>query len=160
MNGFRKLQERLRTEGWYVGWNLPCCQSCAWAELPYEFEDGTEIDFDKVLFNHSQDCEIDHDYVDCEACDGQGFVADDDCDICEGEGFKKILEEVDFEPDNSVSGFVCAPPEHQLYSLFCFSGDRKGVANLKKILPIIEECGCSWSWDKKKTSRIEISWEI
>ena len=160
MNGFRKLQDRLRIEGWYVGWNLPCCQSCAWAELPYEFEDGTEIDFAKVLFNHSQDCEIDHDYEDCDACEGDGFYDDAECGYCDGEGFKKILEDIDFEPDNSVPGFTCAPPEHQSYSMFCFSGDRKGVANLKKILPIIEECGCSWSWDKKKTSRIEISWEI
>lgn len=58
MNGFRKMQEALREHGWYVGWNLPCCQTCAWAELPYEFEDGSEIDFSKVLFNHSQDCEF------------------------------------------------------------------------------------------------------
>ena len=57
-NGFRRLQQRLREEGWYVGWNLPCCSSCAWAELPYEFEDGTDIDLSKVLFNHSQDCEV------------------------------------------------------------------------------------------------------
>ena len=35
------MQQRLREEGWYVAWNLPCCQSCAWGELPYEFEDGT-----------------------------------------------------------------------------------------------------------------------
>ena len=160
MNGFRNLQERLRKEGWYVGWNLPCCQSCAWGELPYEFEDGTEIDFDKVLFNHSQDCEIDHDYEDCDACDGDGVLDDDDCGLCDGEGFRKIVEDVDFEPDASVYGFVCSPPEHQSYSMFCFSGDRKGVANLKKILPIIEECGCSWSWNKKKDQRIEISWEI
>jgi len=58
---FESLKTRLREEGWFVEWNMPCCQSCAWAELPYEFDDGTEIDFDKVLFNHSQDCEIELD---------------------------------------------------------------------------------------------------
>jgi len=86
MNGFRKLQDRLREEGWYVGWNLPCCQSCAWSALPdyldakYD-DDGYlirehpetgeqmswdeidelygELDLSKVLFNHSQDCEFD-----------------------------------------------------------------------------------------------------
>lgn len=63
MNGFRKLQERLRQEGWYVDWALPCCQSCAWGSLPFEHEEGPfkgqNIDLTKVLFNHEQDCEID-----------------------------------------------------------------------------------------------------
>ena len=94
MNGFRKMQQRLREEGWYVGWNLPCCQSCAWAELPDTFDDGTDIDLSKVLFNHSQDCEVDHDYVECETCDESGYLDDDcleECADCAGEGYKKHL---------------------------------------------------------------------
>ena len=78
MNGFRKLQERLKEEGWYVGWNHYCCQSCAWMDVPDYFDpqydkdgyliredkDGNkieykEVDLAKVLFNHSQDCEYD-----------------------------------------------------------------------------------------------------
>ena len=159
MNGFRKLQERLREEGWYVGWNLPCCQSCAWAELPDEFEDGTEIDFSKVLFNHSQDCEVYVEGDECETCEGEGLDENDnDCPICFGKG--EVVE--GFDPsdyDNSVHGFICNSPEQQDYSTFCFDGEKKGVKNLKAILPIIEECGCSWYWDKTGKQRIEISWD-
>ena len=53
MNGFRKLQERLTKEGWYVGWAELCCQTCAWESLPSYF------DYSKVLFNHEQDCQKD-----------------------------------------------------------------------------------------------------
>lgn len=78
MNGFRKLQERLKEEGWYVGWNHYCCQSCAWMDVPDYFDpqydkdgyliredkDGNpieykDVDLAKVLFNHSQDCQYD-----------------------------------------------------------------------------------------------------
>ena len=56
MNGFRKLQERLTQEGWYVGWAELCCQTCAWDCLPYKHETGPfkgqDVDFAKVLFNH------------------------------------------------------------------------------------------------------------
>jgi len=131
---FETLKTRLREEGWFVEWNMPCCQSCAWAELPYEFEDGTEVDFDKVLFNHSQDCEIE--------LDPPEFDTED--------------EEEDWW-DNYDPEY--ATPEQQGYSLFCFSGDKKGVNNLIQVLPIIEECGCNWSWDKTGGTRIEISWD-
>jgi hypothetical protein len=161
VNGFRQLQERLREEGWYVGWNLPCCQSCAWSELPDTFADGTDIDLSKVLFNHSQDCEVDHDYVECETCDESGYLDDDcleECADCAGEGYTKTLnEEGDF--DTSVSGFVCHTPEQQLTSTFCFDGSKKGVKNLKTIIPIIEECGCKIHWDGTGKYRPDISWE-
>jgi len=159
MNGFRKLQQRLQEEGWYVGWNLPCCQTCAWDDLPFEFEDGTEIDFSKVLFNHSQDCEVYVEGEECEACEGEGLDEDDnDCPICFGKG--EVAE--DFDPsdyDTSVHGFICNSPEQQDYSTFCFDGSKKGVKNLKAILPIIEECGCSWHWNETGKQRIEISWD-
>lgn len=80
MNGFRKMQQRLREEGWYVGWNHYCCQSCAWMDVPDYFDpqydddgyliredkDGNKIEYEevnlsKVLFNHSQDCQYDLD---------------------------------------------------------------------------------------------------
>lgn len=178
MNGFRKLQERLKELGWYLGWNEPCCQSCAWGSLPdyldAEYDDNghlirthpetgqemswaeidkvyREIDLDKVLFNHSQDCEVDYDFEDCEQCQGGG------CEACEFEGAIKVLSE-EGEFDRSVGGFICHTPEQQSSSMFCFSGDSKGVQNLKEILPIIEECGCDWNWDKTGKSRITISW--
>ena len=160
MNGFRKLQERLLAEGWYVGWNLPCCQSCAWGELPYEFEDGTEIDFAKVLFNHSQDCEVYVEGDECSACEGEGYDEDDEeCSTCFGLG--EI--DLDFDPseyDTSVSGFICNSPEQQDESTFCFDGSKEGVKNLKEILPIIEECGCSIYWNGKGDTRPGSSWEI
>jgi len=155
MNGFRKLQKRLREEGWYVGWNHYCCQTCAWEDVPFEFEDGTEVDLCKVLFNHSQDCEFDvyDEEYECKTCFGDG------CDECEERGY--IVPEDQLPEGMLIEGsFICFPPEQQNHSMFCFAGDKQGVKNLKAILPIIEECGCDWSWNKKGNQRIEISWEI
>ena len=42
---------------------------------------GQDVDLSKVLFNHSQDCEVyDANEEDCEYCDGTGFNEDDDDD--------------------------------------------------------------------------------
>lgn len=97
---FKVLKKALKQRGWYVGWNLSCCQTCAWYDVP------DDADFSKVLFNHAQDIE-------------RGFE----------DG-----------------------------SMFCFDGNDEGVKNLKEILPIIEECGCTYSWDGTGDSRIEINW--
>lgn len=132
MNGFRRLQKRLTEEGWYVGWGGLCCQSCAWATLPDEHEEGPfkgqEIDFSKVLFNHEQDCE---DYNDDYDDDDESFE----------DSPMKILS-----------------PEEQSESLFCFDGSKSGVENLTAIIPIIEECGCEIKWSGRKDTRPEISW--
>ena len=168
---FKVLQERLSEEGWFVGWNLPCCQSCAWAEVEHD-------DLSRVLFNHSQDCEVYIDGEECPMCDGDGMIEnpdydtdqlaeehDDDldefidCPECDGIG--ELQEGLDTsEYDTSVSGFVCNTPEQQSSSYFCFDGTKKGVENLKAILPIIEECGCDYHWDETGNTRIEISWKI
>lgn len=158
---FTKLKERLREEGWYVGWNHYCCQSCAWMDVPDKFEDGTEVDLSKVLFNHSQDCEVDCDYERCEACDGQGYdeETDTECPECEQLGeVRKYMEDISECDHQHAPGFVCYHPHQVGGSLFCFDGSKKGVKNLKAILPIIEECGCSWNWTQKGDHRIEIGW--
>ena len=156
---FAKMQEALRAEGWFVEWNMPCCQSCAWGEVEH-------TDMTKVLFNHSQDCEVpDTSEEDCEYCDGTGFDDEDDvhCAHCEGEGFVSPLfndfEDLDYEPDISVSGFVCMPPEIAGSSMFCFDGTDEGVANLKAIIPLIEESGCKVNWNGSGNTRPDISWE-
>ena len=160
---FRKLQERLREEGWYVGWNEPCCQSCAWSCIPFEHEigpyKGKEVDLDKVLFNHSQDCEVYLEGEECPECYGEGCDEEgEDCLTCYGKG--EVEEGFDpSEYDTSVDGFICMTPEQQTSSMFCFAGDKKGVENLKAILPIIEECGCDYNWSGTGDHRIEISWE-
>jgi hypothetical protein len=195
MNSFRKMQERLLEEGWYVGWNLPCCQSCAWGCLPdyldAKYDDEgylirkhpetgkelsysemdevfTEIDLSKVLFNHSQDCELYIEGEECERCEGEGYIlldedadedADDTCPECRGMG--EIPDEWPDEADldTSVSGFTCMTPEAQNSSYFCFDGSKKGVANFKEIIPIIEECGVTVEhFDESGESRIELSW--
>jgi len=164
MNGFRKMQERLREEGWFVGWNMPCCQSCAWNELPDEFEDGTEINLDKVLFNHSQDCEAELEEETCMGCHGEMGEEDEagewfECERCDGEGY--YMEGYDGDErdlDHSVGGFTCLTPEAQHDSTFCFNGDKTGVKNLKAILPIIEECGCTIDWNGNGDTRPTISW--
>lgn len=171
MNGFRKLQKRLREEGWYVGWNHYCCQSCAWMDVPtyldeeydekgYVTKHGPEVDLNKVLFNHSQDCEFNvyEDHYTCQECDGDGYSEDDECTSCEGRGF--IVPDEDKHGLLEEGSFICYPPEMQDESLFCFSSSDQGVQNLIDILPIIEECGCKWYWDKTGKSRIEISWDL
>jgi len=179
MNGFRKMQERLKEEGWYVGWNEPCCQSCAWSCLPDYLDEDKKIDVDysKVLFNHSQDCEVYIEGEECYECHGEGIVEnpdydtdqlaeehDDDldefidCPECGGMG------EVDeglilSDYDTSVDGFVCYDPEQLTSSYFCFDGSKEGVENFKAIMPIIEECGVSIdSFDESGKSRITLSW--
>ena len=161
MNGFRLLQERLRAEGWFVEWGMVCCQSCAWSDIPFEHEagpfEGQEVDFDKVLFNHEQDCQVDC-LVECESCDGEGYLAenDDDCPECDGEGL--------VNDDNLMGDAVWGEtmyidtPENQDNSMFGFSGGKEGVENLKSVLHIIEESGCTFGWDQTGKNRIDISW--
>ena len=179
MSAFEKMQERLREEGWYVGWNEPCCQSCAWGSLPYylDEEKGIKVDLSKVLFNHSQDCEVYLEGEECPECHGEGIVEnpdydtdqlaeehDDDldefidCPECWGAG--EIEEGLDpSQYDTSVSGFVCYYPEQLGSSYFCFDGSKEGVENFKAIMPIIEECGVSIdSFDESGKSRITLRW--
>jgi hypothetical protein len=140
MNKFDTLKDRLQEHGWYLGWALPCCQSCAWMELPMEHKDGPfkgqEVDYDKVLFNHEQDCLLDCEY--------------------DEENEKYILPEGMTRDDYSV--FPHTTPEQQTNSLFCFSGEEVGIENLKKILPVIEAAGCRYDWSGSPNSRIEIDW--
>ena len=49
-------------------------------------------------------------------------------------------------------------PNEIFESCFCFSGDKEGVKNLKAILPIIEEMGCTYNWNGKGDTRISIGW--
>lgn len=166
---FAKMQEALRAEGWFVEWNMPCCQSCAWAEVEHD-------DLSKVLFNHSQDCEIDDgNEMECSSCEGDGMVESSDyddtepdedgneqyveCDYCAGEGYLRgSYEGLDYEPDVSVSGFACMPPESAGESLFCFDGSDQGVLNFKSILSIIEGSGCKVDWNGSGDSRPLIEW--
>ena len=160
MNGFEKLKERLEAEGWYVGWNLPCCQTCAWDAVPDNLYNGKEVDFAKVLFNHSQDCEYEPDCIDCEKCDGDGLTEEgNECPDCEGVGY--IHEDYDSSKDFdlSVSGFICLKPKDIHGSSFCFDGSDEGVENLTAVLPIIEECGCKIRWNGTGDARPYISWD-
>ena len=191
MSAFEKMQERLREEGWYVGWNEPCCQSCAWGGLPMYFDakydddgyliredaDGNrieyeDVDYSKVLFNHSQDCEVYLEGEECYECHGECEVENPDydpedeyseewidCPECGGMG--EIEEGLDLSQyDTSVDGFVCHYPEQLGSSYFCFDGSKEGVENFKAIMPIIEECGVRIdSFDESGKSRITLSWD-
>ena len=164
---FSKMQEALRAEGWFVEWNMPCCQSCAWGVVPFD------VDHTKALFNHSQDCVIDSDGEDCSSCYGDGMIdnpdydADDgdteeyiECDYCGGEGILYgSFDDLDYEPDVSVSGFACMPPEVAGSSMFCFDGSTEGVANFKAVIPLIEASGCKVNWNGSGDTRPDISWE-
>ena len=168
---FSKMQEALRAEGWFVEWAMPCCQTCAWSEIPFEHESGPfkgkEVDFDKVLMNHEQDCEIDC-MDECETCDGDGMIDnpdyDDDedaeqyieCDDCFGEGC--IRDDTLIQDAVWGHTMYVDNPVTQTSSYFCFSNSEKGIANLKAVLPIIEESGCEHNWNGTGDSRIDISW--
>jgi len=139
-HNFYKLKQRLQEQGWYVAWAHPCCQTCAWQEVPYEHPDGpnegNKLDWNKLLFNHEQDCNMECEY-------------DDEKD-------EYIL------PDGMTKDDYCTFPTHKpeqtTGSLFCFNGDEQGVKNLIEVLPIIEESGCTWSWNKTGNARIYIGW--
>ena len=164
-NKLEVLFDRLREEGWYCGWGLACCQSCAWDDVPFEHEvgpfKGKDIDFDKCLFNHEQDCEIDVFELDenaeeCEVCYGD----DENCPHCKGTGWivdESVLEELDIV-NRKYSAYPHYTHYEQTNSTFCFNGDKEGVKNLKAILPIIEECGIEWHWNQKGNSRIDLDW--
>lgn len=161
---FYKMKEALQAEGWFVGWNLPCCQTCAWGELPYEHEEGPfkgqKVNLEKVLFNHSQDCEYDVD-EECRHCYGEGYDedTDQDCDYCDGTGYIDG-DKPDYELDESVPGFACMPPEMAGGSYFCFDGSKNGVQNLKDVLELIQQNGCTVDWNETGDSRIEINWKV
>jgi len=173
---FYKLQDRLREEGWFVQWGMPCCQSCAWGDIPLEHEEGpfknAPVDLDKVLMNHEQDCEVyGENEEDCSYCDGDGMIDNPDhddedpdsepyveCDDCHGEGF--ILSEEDIADGKWFHTMYCMTPDKQDSSYFMFANNETGIENLNAILPIIEECGCTYHWNGSGDSRIEISWPI
>ena len=159
---FRKMQDALSKEGWFVGWNLPCCQTCAWGELSW-MEHAPE-DMSKVLFNHSQDCEVQGTEEECGYCDGEGVVEgstgefDEDCMECRGTGYADFGDVDTDEYDTSISGFVCHHPEQIDGSSFCFDGSEEGVENLKAVLPIIEAAGCKVDWSGSGEHRPYITW--
>lgn len=138
---FAKLKERLQHEGWYVGWALPCCQTCAWQEVPYEHEEGPFtgelVNIHKVLFSHEQDCQLDVEY--------------------DNEKDEYIL------PDGYTKDDYCTFPHYRPNetngSLFCFAGDDEGVKNLIEVLPLILESGCKIEWNKTGNMRPYISWD-
>jgi hypothetical protein len=109
-------------------------------ELPGEHPDGPfkdqDIDYDKVLFNHEQDCQLECEYDD--------------------EKQEYILPEGVTKDDYSV--FPHTTTEQQTDSLFCFSSEDKGIENLKMILPVIEQAGCIYEWNGNPQSRIHIDW--
>jgi len=137
---FNKLKEILQSEGWYVGWALPCCQTCAWEELPLFHEDGPfegkEIEIHKVLFSHEQDCQLDvyFDEIKEEYILPDGYTKDD------------------------YSTFPHYRPHETNGSLFCFAGDDEGVKNLIEVLPLIEKSGCKIVWNQTGNMRPYISW--
>ena len=137
---FQQMKTALQEQGWYVAWAHPCCQTCAWQEVPYEHPDGPyqgqEINPNKVLFNHEQDCSMDCKY-DEEADEyilPEGMTRDDYCT------------------------FPTHKPEETTGSHFCFNGDEEGVSQLINAIPIIESTGCIVEWNKKGNTRVYIGW--
>jgi len=167
--GFDIIQEKLQAEGWYVGWSLPCCQTCAWGCVPFEHKTGPfkgqEVDFDKVLFNHEQDLE-EEPVMYCPVCESEGSVPVEDekdefatveCTNCNGTGLDPDgpidIETEEYKPDFDWDTF---PEEVVDNSSFCFSSNEKGVKNLKAIVPMLEEIGCRIDWNETGDDRPRI----
>jgi len=138
---FQRMKTALQEQGWYVAWAHPCCQTCAWQEIPYEHPDGPyqgkELDWDKLLFNHEQDCNMECEY-DEEANEyilPEGMTRDDYCT------------------------FPTYKPEQTTGSLFCFNGEGPALQNLIDAIPIIESSGCKVHWNQHPNARIYIEWE-
>ena len=150
---FKKMKESLESEGWFVAWGMPCCQSCAWANLP------DDIDLSKVLFNHEQDCESDE-FDECSVCHGEGWTYEEDYYFDEN-GIERTEEvEVDCEycDGSGNHGPIYLKSSEATSSYFCFGGDEEGVRNLTAVLPLIKEAGCTVNWDGTGSQRPEISW--
>jgi len=130
-NKLERLFDRLRQDGWYCGWNHACCSSCAWMDVP--------------------------DYFDAKY-DKEGYLIREDKDGNPIEYKEVDLSKVLFnhEQDCEIDPLDC---DEQKESCFCFDGRKEGVANLKAILPIIEEMGCTYNWNGKGDMRISIDWE-
>lgn len=137
---FYKMKHLLQEQGWYVGWAHPCCQTCAWQEIPFEHPDGPregeQIDFNKLLFNHEQDCDMECEY--------------------DEEKNEYILPEGMTHDDYSV--IPAYKPEQTTGSLFCFNGDS--IQLLIEAISLIESTGCKVHWNHKPDSRIYIEWKI
>lgn len=139
-HAFYRMKAALQYQGWYVAWAHPCCQTCAWDEVPFQHPDGPQqgqkVNFDRLLFNHEQDCNRECEY-------------DEELD-------EYILPEGMTRDDYAV--FPTFKPEETSGSLFCFSGDEAGVKNLVDAIPVIESTGCYVRWSQTGNQRIYIGW--
>lgn len=139
---FQKMKAALQEHGWYVAWAHPCCQTCAWHEVPFHHPDGPnkgkELDFDKLLFNHEQDCSLDCEYdeEEDEYILPEGMTRDDYCT------------------------FPTYKPEQTSGSYFCFNGEGAALQNMIDAIPIIESTGCKVNWNLQPDTRIYIEWII
>lgn len=137
---FQKMKDALQAQGWYVAWAHPCCQTCAWQEIPASHPDGPyegqDINFDKLLFNHEQDCQM-------------------DCEYNEEKGEYVLPEGMTHDDYCTFPTYI---PEHTKGSYFCFNGQDNGLQNLIDALPIIKSAGCQIDWNQKSDSRIFIRW--
>ena len=138
---YYRMKAALQEQGWYVAWAHPCCQTCAWQEVPYEHPDGPnqgqELDFNKLLFNHEQDCQLDCEY-DSEKEEyilPAGMTRDDFCT------------------------FPTHKPEETTGSMFCFNGDDEGLEQLINAIAVIESAGCYVRWNKTGGQRVFIGWK-
>jgi len=152
---FEELREALHKEGWYIEWGLPCCQSCAWDHIPMRHEEGPfkgkDVNYDKVLFNHEQNCQIDLGDVECPDCKGEGLGADQDlCETCDGLGY-----DYEIPVDDRVYDTYPHYNYHEVNKSHFAFGKAK---ELKEILSVIEECGFEWNWNKTDKQRIELKW--
>jgi len=161
-DGFYKLQEKLHEMRWFCGWAVGPDQREGWTDIGELQMDDPTIEDSKILFNHEQCIEVEDPIY-------SGNFSDEIID--KWESFLSFEVNYDYQ-DSKVDEFLkefglenpwrgrewgSVPyynPDEVPGSTFYF-GDAQ---ELEKILPVIEECGCTWKWDKTQETAIEIFW--
>ena len=158
--GFYRLQKRLREAGWYVEWTYALQGGHAWEDMPMRHQEGPhkglDIDMTKCLISFTGDPFDRLEYP------------DDMSDEEHEEWHEKIdgrLSEGDMDGVAELTGhdwvnrLQDASPESWGGNEFMFNGCDEGLANLIEILPLIEECGCSYKNYNPASGDIDIRWD-
>lgn len=154
------MKQALESEGWVVEYNYWCCQSCGWTAIQDRCSRNEAIDPNKVLFCHEQDVCVEKDIecpncygdaeieVDCHSCESVYGDVDEDCHECGGTGFYTNLCD---ECDGTGRIYEDEPVDPaEIEGTHFAMGDAE---EFQKVLPLIENSGCTVEWNGTQEQR-------
>ena len=157
--GFYRLQTRLRAEGWYFECTDATAGGHAWEDMPMNHQEGPfkgmAIDLSKCLISFLQDPFDELEYPE--------DMSEEECE----EMYEEVAERLsqgdmdgvaELTGQDWVKRLEDPSPENLGGNEFMFSSDGEGLSNLKEILHLIEECGCSYELCDTD-SVIDIRWD-